>query len=669
MIQRFLLVIPALVAGLVSVAQQRTITMETELQRLAQTSLLPSMITDSYVSQISSYDRNGRNNDGFEGTHSFLRKNDDGSLVVFEAEGKGVIERIWTPTPTDDTLDFYFDGRTAPAYSIKFNDLFSGKVSPFLFPVVGKRVGGWYSYLPIPYSNGCKIVFRGKKMLFHQIQYRVYTGDQDVVSFSPSLTPGAEAVLKKISNRWQAAPASKWHLREEQTKTGTAAKVTNGAAETSTGDGAASKARNDMAAAVMTKKLELTLKPGASTTLINISKGGRIVGLEFSPAGAFAGLANSVDIRITWDGEKTPALYAPVADFFGYAFGSPSMKGHMVGVDDKKAYCYIPMPFDRSAKVELIYRKTSGIQSALKISGRVEWISEKRRPTEGKFYAYWKREVPASGKPYVFLAGSGKGHYIGTLLWGQARTYNHHTEFFEGDDSTVLDGKHLLHGTGSEDYFNGGWYAQPNGWVERKGMELSGCLDYSLPKSRTGGYRYYMLDKLPFQNSIYHSMEHGPEGNNRKVEYTSLAMYYAGKPVTTGAAPTNATSAVFVADTFSFYPRLMDHVSYAGGARQVNGDAEIAARAEGTFVVDTRDVSPGKYKLYVHGRGVHGINIRLPGQQVKSTLMLKEGKNSERMSDYVLGNVTISEGQQSLPVLVNAGADNVQIAIFHLARE
>jgi hypothetical protein len=633
MMKRLTMIAVAVAEVFVCAAQQKTISMETELQRLSSVSSLPVYIPDSHVGMESSYDRKGHNNDGFEGTYSFVRKNDDGNLVIFEADGKGVIERIWTPTPTDDTLDFYFNGESSASFSIKFNDLFSGKVAPFLEPVVGKRVGGWYSYLPIPYKNGIKIVFRGKKILFHQIQYRRYTGNEQVISFAPSLPDGAVQVMRKIQSDWSSAPGTGTHQPVD----------------------------------INVESKDLVLQPGTTVTLAKAHEGGRIVSLEFTPGDVFAGMDNAVDLRITWDGDKAPAVYAPIADFFGYAFGSPSMKSLLTGVDGEKAYCYIPMPFDRSATIELIYRKTTGSQAAIKVRSQVKWVREKRKPGEGKFYAYWKREVPAIGSPYVFLEGKGSGHYIGTLLWGQARTYNHHTEFFEGDDSTVLDGKYTLHGTGSEDYFNGGWYAQPNGWVERKGTLLSGCLDYSLPLSRTGGYRFYLSDKLPFQNNIYHSIEHGPEGNNRKVEYTSLAMYYADRSIGNGMIPKNEMTYISLPDTFSFYPRLMNYVTYEGDAKLANGDAEIDKGKKGTYVIDVKEVPPGKYILYVHGRGVHGMKYRLPGQTGESTFTLAEGKNSQQMKDHVLGTVEVDAAHNPVRITVTSASDKIQLAIFHLS--
>jgi hypothetical protein len=391
--------------------------------------------------------------------------------------------------------------------------------------------------------------------------------------------------------------------------------------------------------------------------------------MTFSPSHAFGGLTKNIDLRITWDSEKTTAVFAPVADFFGYAFGSVSMKSLLVGADNESVYCYIPMPFDRSAKVELIYRKSGSGQPVLKIKSRVTWTHEKRdEKAEGKFYAYWKRESPAIGRPYVFLEGTGRGHYVGTLLLGQAKSYTHHTEFFEGDDSTVLDDHNLLHGTGSEDYFNGGWYAQPNGWVERKGAPLHGCLDYSLPLSRTGGYRFYLTDKLPFQKSIYHSIEHGPVGNNRLVDYTSIAMYYADQPLAIGKPPSNETSRIFIPDTLSFYPRLMEHVKYEGEAKLSDGNAVIEADRQGIFIINMNDVPPGQYELHGIGTGMNGMQHTLPGASKPVTLKMAASAGNE-VPRQVLGKVIVGSSHDPVRITTKAGKERLAIHIFQLSKK
>lgn len=549
-------------------AQVAQVSTATELERLYRVDQLPVYRNGTEVLQFSTYDRKGGNNDGFEGTYSYLYKTGDSSLVVFDAKGKGVIERIWTPTPTEDTLDFYLDRKATPSFSIRYSDLFSGRVFPFVSPVVGHKVGGFYSYLPIPFEKGCKIVCRGKKLRFHQFQYRRLSDAAQVRSFNPDFSAGEKKQLQAIVTVWNKKTV---------------------------------RARDFYGAAVQVKTTAHTLLPGQSAVLANLQSGGRIVGIELSPADAFESLDQPFDLRITWDDEKSPAIYAPVADFFGYAFGSRSMKSLLLGVDStNRAYCFLPMPFDRKAKIELLYRAGTGRKTPVNIRANVTYATNPRRPpTEGKLYAAWKRESPPLGQPYVFLQGKGKGHYVGTLLQSQGKTYTEFTEFFEGDDSTVIDGVKALHGTGSEDYFNGGWYAQAGGWVERLGTSLHGCLDYSLPLSRTGGYRFYLTDKLPFNREFYHSIEHGPEKNNRAVTYTSVALYYAPAAIEQTAAPTNATARVFIPDTLTFYARLMDHLTYEGGMHLANGRAVLEAQQEGTTNVNVQELTQGNYRLFL----------------------------------------------------------------------
>ena len=77
-----------------------------ELSVFHDISSLPVYLQDVYSSQTSSYDTTWKNDDGFNGRYSFLKRNADSSLLIFNVKGSGVINRIWTPTPTEDTLDF-----------------------------------------------------------------------------------------------------------------------------------------------------------------------------------------------------------------------------------------------------------------------------------------------------------------------------------------------------------------------------------------------------------------------------------------------------------------------------------------------------------------------------------------------------------------------------------
>lgn len=104
------------------------------------------------VGSFSSNDRTGGNDDGFSGSHSFIRKHAEG-LVLAELDGPGAIYRIWTPTPTDGVFAFYFDGEVEPRLEIPFRQLFTGEREPFVSPIVGYGAGRFYCYLPIPFVS------------------------------------------------------------------------------------------------------------------------------------------------------------------------------------------------------------------------------------------------------------------------------------------------------------------------------------------------------------------------------------------------------------------------------------------------------------------------------------------------------------------------------------
>lgn len=548
-----------------------TIRLSNVLSALYDVSQLPQYIKNSTSAQVSSYDITGGNDDGFSGKNSFIRRNTDSSLVIFDVKGPGVINRIWTPTPTEDTLDFYLDGNPMPSFCIKYSDLFSGKIYPFTAPLCGNDLGGFYCYFPILFNNGCSIVCRGKKMQFHQFQYRLFPAGTIVKSFSPALAAAEKNGLEKITQRWnkETIPLTK----------------------------------ND--ATIKTVSKQFDLLPGKSEIIFNTAVGGRIIGIECSSASAFEGLDKLADIEMMWDDDKTPAVFCPLADFFGYAFGKQAMQGLLLGTRNDTDYCYIPMPFDKKATIRLRYRNPAGNAkaSAVHISTTIYYTNQERVPeNEGRLYTSWNR-VTANGQPHVFLAARGRGHYIGTVLQAQGLNPGM-TYFFEGDDSTVVDGEMRLHGTGSEDYFNGGWYALPDRWAGKLSLPLHGCLGYSLPFSRTGAYRFYLSDKISFEKSVFHSIEHGPSGNQVPADYTSLGFYYCNKAPETFTVPVNALTKVYVPDTLVMYPQLMNvtvenniavKTAWAYGTGGLS--YTYTADDESALKILVEEIPLGKYKL------------------------------------------------------------------------
>ncbi|MCL4180320.1 MAG: DUF2961 domain-containing protein [Verrucomicrobia bacterium] len=473
--------------------------------------LLPAYKTSIQIGMASSYDRSGGNDDGFSGKYSVLRKEPVG-LVIADLQGPGVIHRIWTPTPSDDPMDFYFDGEEKPRFSVAFRQLFLGNHPPFVKPLVGYGVGGFFSYVPIPFAESCKIVIRGERVQFHQVNYSTYPTGTPIRTFQPALASQDQPHFDKAVELFAATgrDISPW--------------------------GAPPGAR------IETRRRTLTLAPRNSVVLYESTEPGRIVGLRLSPASALIDKQRSLVLRMSFDGDA-PAVLCPAGDFFGFAWGEPAMRSLLVGADAQSAYCYFPMPFDRSARVELLSEATSG--SPIELTAEVIHSPTGRQPNEGRFHALWHRENPtAIGQPFTFLDTQARGHVVGAVLQSQGLESGK-TLFFEGDDQTWIDGNLAIHGTGSEDFFNGGWYDVPDRWEKRLSFPWSGCLGYQKHLGRTGGYRLLLADAYPFRQSLRQIIEHSGTDNNIPTDYCAVTYLYADHlPNNTVTLPPLAARAV-----------------------------------------------------------------------------------------------------------------------------
>jgi len=87
-----------------------------------------------------------------------------------------------------------------------------------------------------------------------------------------------------------------------------------------------------------------------------------------------------------------------------------------------------------------------------------------------------------------------------------------------------------IHGTGSEDFFNGGWYDVPGRWDGRRSLPLSGCLDYCKHLARSAGYRFMLADPYVYHQSLHFAIEHAPERNDLVTDYVGVAYLYADSP-------------------------------------------------------------------------------------------------------------------------------------------
>jgi hypothetical protein len=239
-------------------------------------------------------------------------------------------------------------------------------------------------------------------------------------------------------------------------------------------------------------------------------------------------------LRVYYDGHKTPGVDAPLGDFFGVGHGYEREVDSMMARDasfGRAKNSYWPMPFHKSCRITVT---NEGKRVVLSYYYHVDYRKYPSLPADiGYFHAYYRQERPAvPGRNYEFLNVRGRGHYVGTVL-NVIQTED--SWFGEGDDLFYVDGAKFpqIYGTGSEDYFNDAWglrdsYGQWTGTPIAEGERVG---------SKLTGYRWHVLDPVPFTKSLWAGIEHAgwtsnPDGSvrsgfeERPDYFSSVAFWY-----------------------------------------------------------------------------------------------------------------------------------------------
>jgi hypothetical protein len=266
-------------------------------------------------------------------------------------------------------------------------------------------------------------------------------------------------------------------------------------------------------------------------------------------------------IRITWDDEAEPAVLVPLGDFFGVGHCMPnSYQSALFTVSAKPEEslifggsaalnCWAPMPFNRSAKIEIVNENDLPLQQYFYID--YELYPEDLPEDTLYFHARWNRSNPCNGwapdlqtnspevnivdltgeDNYVVLDVEGRGHYVGCNLsvfhrqgswWGEGNDMIWIDDDFRADGSTIFPPS--LHGTGTEDYFNHAWGMQKNAYLYHGAIVHEGYVPgYSV------NFRQHVADPIRFEQRIKVSIEHG-HGNHLSDDWASTAYWYQTLP-------------------------------------------------------------------------------------------------------------------------------------------
>lgn len=286
----------------------------------------------------------------------------------------------------------------------------------------------------------------------------------------------------------------------------------------------------------------LDIAPGQTAKLCEIVGSGRIVRFWVTlPVFGRGAVLRSAVLRMFWDGEASPSVECPLGDFFGAAFGKPrSFVSDRLSIAGGGYVSYFDMPFNGGARIEVENQASSPLRL---LFFQIGYYENREAPREAlpTFHAQWRRENPTvAGDPFVALTARGKGSLVGVKLDIQNRSWwlrpPVRRVFFprglglgmlEGPEKIVVDGDELgaVVGTGTEDFFQGGWYFK--GGPFQTGTH--GVTVRSFPLGRASAYRLFTFDPVPFRQSIKVSFDHGVE-NEMQADYTSVAYWYQTEP-------------------------------------------------------------------------------------------------------------------------------------------
>ena len=254
-------------------------------------------------------------------------------------------------------------------------------------------------------------------------------------------------------------------------------------------------------------------------------------------------------LRMHWDGQAQPSVECPLGDFFANGWGEfAQVTSLAVCVNPGRAFnCYWEMPFRKSAKVTLENRNEAPVIVYYQINYALADV-----PADAAyFHARFRRVNPLpEGEVFTILDGvEGRGQYVGTYLaWGS----NSNGWWGEGEVKFYLDGDEwpTICGTGTEDYFCGGYNFDPGVWEgsDREGYRTFNTPYAGLPQvirpdglyrsqMRFGMYRWHIPDPIRFREDLRVTVQalgwvHGREPRYLPLrdDIASVAYWYQTLP-------------------------------------------------------------------------------------------------------------------------------------------
>ncbi len=242
-----------------------------------------------------------------------------------------------------------------------------------------------------------------------------------------------------------------------------------------------------------------------------------------APSTNTSDLLTNLWLAVSFDNETNPSVYAPIGSFFAMGQFAPyATRGLPVGMDaGNNLYVYFPMPFASRAVVQLISQR-SAVTTNIYFEIRHKPFTDSFTNV-GYLKTQFRSETPTTnGADILMLDAVGTGHLVGVVESMMGPTDR---SYLEGDERIYVDDNEspAIYGTGTEDFYNGGWYFDHGLFTQPTHGNTAHVADTNF--DRSAAYRLFMQDAVPFRRHIRVGIEHGT-GNSVSENVWTLAYYY-----------------------------------------------------------------------------------------------------------------------------------------------
>ena len=256
------------------------------------------------------------------------------------------------------------------------------------------------------------------------------------------------------------------------------------------------------------------LYPGKTKVLAAIEGGGTIRRIWFTLEQREIKTLRGLRIQMFWDGEKKPAVDAPLGDFFCQSHGTMSAFENVFfsSPEGRSFNCIVPMPFKNGAKIQIVNESDTGTHLFYEIDTT---LGDEHGDDMLYFHSSWRRENPTTlREDFTSLPRiEGKGRFLGCHLGVIQNLSMNHIWWGEGEYKVYLDGDTefpTLCGTGTEDLVGTGYgqgkfdhLYQGNHYISAEGpAEGVGADGAVIFANRHGYYRFHVPDPLFFYEDI-----------------------------------------------------------------------------------------------------------------------------------------------------------------------